>query len=69
MAYIAVDKNGCTNIFQNKPVRYVSKSLGYSGNWIRRETTYHTNVVNVPKGTAYKLTGKQMTWEDEPFKL
>jgi hypothetical protein len=26
-------------------------------------------IISVPKGTSLKLTDKQMTWDDEPFKL
>ena len=59
MAWIAVDKNGYEYIYDTRPTRK------------NRYRTYHVtnNYVLVPNGTSLKLTGKQMTWDDEPVEL
>ena len=69
MAYIAVDENGNESIYSHKPVRIISNSASLIYNqWCRRYNEGSTHV-NVPKGTALRLSGQQMTWSDEPFKL
>lgn len=57
MAWIAVNRNGNEVIFEYKP---------------KRGKYYWQNPddeVDVPKGIAEKLTGKPMSWNDEPKEL
>lgn len=61
MAWLAVGLHGGEAIFEGKPIR---NSYGD----LRPTDTFHT-VVNLPKGTIAKLIGKELTWEDEPYKL
>ena len=73
MAYIAVDKDGSEFIFSKKPKRDIDNNNkhiwwiydGYDNSY--KIIRCHMN--KVPKGTSLKLTGKQMTWSDEPIKL
>lgn len=39
-------------------------ALGVSGRSVQR-----TNEIELPKGTVYKLLGKELTWDDEPVEL
>lgn len=59
MAYIAIDKDGIEYIYEKKPYR---EDRGF---WYAHTYFY----IDVPKGTSKLLTGKQMTWDDEPFEL
>jgi hypothetical protein len=58
MAWIAVNKNGDEVIYQSKPYKLVEEF----------QTDYE-EFIFVPNGTSLKLTGKQMSFDDEPIKL
>lgn len=61
MPFIAVDKNGKEYICSVKPERDTHAEW-----WSLESYGY---LVEVPQGTSLKLTGKQLTWEDEPVEL
>lgn len=66
MAWIAVNQSGTEYVFAYRPVRVDPKHL------VELEMQYWEyggNEVEVPKGTAEKLTGKPMDWSDEPREL
>lgn len=70
MAWLAVNKNGTELITPGKPVR------GWCGHWEYSEEVYieseQGNVsfeIELPKGSVYKLLGKELTWDDEPVEL
>lgn len=65
MAWLCVDENGQEMIFDNKPYRDISSVGGY---WNRSKKADYCNV-DLPKGTIKKLIGKELTWEDEPYKF
>ncbi len=47
-----------------KPVR------GRCGHWEYLEEVYNVPIeIELPKGTVYKLLGKELTWDDEPVEL
>jgi hypothetical protein len=56
--WIAVDEDGSECIYSKPPVRW-------SNSWDCRPG----NFVDVPNGTAFKLTGLRLTWEHEPVCL
>ncbi len=59
IAWIAVDRKSKKFIFDGGPERVHSLWVTEGECWF----------VEVPKGTAEKLTGKPMTWADEPREL
>jgi len=59
MAFIAVDKNTTEWIYHYRPARLAEFDIFESPE----------DGVKVPKGTAEKLTGKPMSWEDDPREL
>ena len=53
-----------------KPVR------GWCGHWeysekvyVESEQGYVSIEIELPKGSVYKLLGKELTWDDEPVEL
>lgn len=59
MAWIAVDETGAEYLYNSEPTKDDECKIFKSDDkWIE-----------VPKGTSLKLTGNQMTWEDEPVEL
>ena len=62
MAWIAVDPNDDEYIFRDEPVRFEYYFDSQKENVIQ-------DYIVVPRGTSLKLTGKQMTWNDEPIEL
>jgi len=60
MAWLAVDANGTELIFSNTPERMTDI-------WLPGEI--EPDCVELPTGSIKKLTGKVMTWDDEPFEL
>ena len=66
VTYFAVDSDGTEVCFNDKPVR----SDNGLDVWNVPEDIYNdTNNVCLPKGTIKKLTGKQLTWKDEPIAI
>ena len=63
-AYLAVEPNGNELIFSEMPCRIDEHS---TCGWFCSSNS--TQCVNVPRGTIKKITGKSITWEDEPIKL
>lgn len=55
--YVAVDKNGEEWIYHPKPKRYFGKEFSCAAG----------DNVKLPKGTIFKIIGKELTWEDEPY--
>ena len=40
------------------------------GHWEYLEEVYNIPIeIELPKGTVYKLLGKELTWDDEPVEL
>lgn len=61
MAYLAVNEDGSEIIVNDN--RYLERDEDL-GEW----TTYgYSDIVQLPHGSIEKLTGKEMTWEDEPI--
>lgn len=70
MTWLAVNKDGKELVTPGKPVR------GWGGQWdfleeisIEGEQGNISMEVELPKGSVYKLTGKELTWDDEPIEL
>lgn len=60
MAWLAVDKNETEWIYKRIPTRSVKTD----------ECWYSTEQnIKIPSGSIEKLTGKQLTWKDEPIEL
>lgn len=55
-SFFAVDKNG------NELVSNDTLSRG-SDVW----HNYNDNITYLPKGSIYKMTGKKLSWDDEPL--
>ena len=67
MAWLAVDKDGKETIFEELPRRtkvYWEPATFGEGEWME-----FTHYVILPKGSIYKLIGKELTWEDEPIEF
>ncbi len=50
---------------------YARKAVrGRCGHWEYLEEVYNVPIeIELPKGTVYKLLGKELTWDDEPVEL
>lgn len=56
MAWVAVDQNGEEWVHSIEPAR---------GN----ECWFSPDYIELPSGTIKKLTGRDLTWDDEPVEL
>ncbi len=65
MAYIAINENGDEAIFEDMPVRSNDSWVGIN----RYHTSESDKKITLPKGTASRLVGYQMSWQDEPKRL
>lgn len=63
MAYLAVDKDGTEMIYEEKPFKG-----NKCGVWLPDDDDMD-GCIALPKGSIMKLIGKELTWDDEPFKL
>ena len=63
-AYLVVEPNGDELIFSEPPCKIDEFSRC---EWFTDSNT--AQYVYVPRGTIKKITGKTITWEDEPIKL
>ena len=64
MAWLAVDKNGCEWIFDDKPVIVHESYFDFPLYWY-----VCSNKVLLPKGIIKKLIGRDLSWNDEPVEL
>lgn len=64
--YFAVNKSGTEIASNTKPERYETAWLCLSENVAGWDDDYS---VLLPKGTIKKLTGKDLTWNDEPIEM
>lgn len=69
MAWLAVEKGGAELIFSSKPERIRYSWLGKLIGTYDDNSGIHELGVYLPKGTIEKLTGKCLTWSDEPVEL
>lgn len=65
MAWVAVHKNGEESIFDCEPKR----TINYWADEQFLGEGYYDSDIPLPKGTIKKLTGRELTWEDEPVEL
>ena len=63
-AYLAVEPNGNELIISEPPHRFDEYS---TCGWFCSSNS--SQCVSVPRGTIKKITGKTITWADEPIKL
>lgn len=68
MAYLVVDKDGTESIHEKEPMR-VADSFWDTSNDYKDNLERLPCDIFLPKGTIKKIIGKNLTWEDEPFKL
>ena len=61
--YLSVDENGKENVWCDMPSR------NDAGRWIKNEKCEHGMQIGyqIPKGRIEEITGKKLTWEDEPL--
>lgn len=65
MAWLAIDGDKTEYIYEAKPVRYKNCwSTQYD-----KDRNPIGGLVLLPKGSIYKLIGKNLTWEDEPIEM
>lgn len=62
MGYLAVDKNGEEMIYKEKPIKG-----NKCGIWIPDSDM--DDCIALPKGSIFKLIGRELTWDDEPVSL
>lgn len=66
MAYLAVNKNGTEKIFDQRPRR--GDDMG-RGIWFA-DLIYKTDFgITLPRNSIIALTGRKITFEDEPIKI
>lgn len=61
--YLAVDEDGLEYIFNCKPIRERTAF----GIWVGSRLDFSKK--SLPQGTIEKITGKKITWNDEPIKI
>lgn len=66
MAYLAVNPYKEEVVFNVKPARYNELRCWVQYNRLDEISTYG---VILPKGSIYKLIGKNLTWCDEPVEI
>ena len=68
MAWLAVNADGQEIISPSRPVRCLYDSLDF---WVDNEYVGAdiSLIITLPKGTIFKLLGKNMNWNDEPVEL
>lgn len=70
MAWLAVNKNNDEIISTGKPERSWGGEWSYSEEiWVESECGSVELTIMLPKGSIYKLIGKELTWNDEPVEL
>jgi len=62
MPYLAIDKNKTECIFDDIPTRQE-----YTHEWINIPSLGKYFIL--PNGSIEKLTGKKLTWKDEPIEI
>jgi len=62
MAWVAVDQDGDEYIYSKEPRRRTNRTY-----WIVEGNG--ANMIQLPSGTIEKLTGRTITWDDEPVEL
>lgn len=69
--FLAVNKNGDEVILDNVPARqgeiWTDERSTHDDEYFSVED--HNSAIVLPIGTIYKLTGKYLTWEDDPISL
>lgn len=60
--YLSVDQDGAEKKFDDMPIRYYNPFINY---WIPSPNNLSV-YGELPIGTIQKLTGRKLTWEDEP---
>ena len=71
IVFLAVNKNGDEVILDNFPVRqgevWTDERSAHDEEYFSVED--HNSAIVLPKGSIYKLTNKDLTWEDDPISL
>lgn len=67
MAYIAINEDGMANIFVHKPIR--SKNEFGDGIWSCEKFDMTLQQCAISPHAARRLTGKHLTWANEPFEI
>lgn len=67
MAWLAVHKNGNESISPYIPTRWMDE-------WVDMEDMGEDEwaidkSIALPRGSIFKLTGRELTWDDEPIEL
>ena len=77
MAFATVDKSGLECLFNEKPIRkkdfWHPSVIGQTSTlniWGDEEyEDLYYDLVSLPKGGIKKLTGRELSWNDEPVEL
>ena len=74
MAWLAVNENGQEIISPNRPDRWgfgldVWRNEEYIGTMDDDDMIGVERSIPLPKGSIFKLLGKNMNWDDEPIEL
>lgn len=69
MAWLAVNKNGDEIISPDKPTRWGDEWADMDDVCFESECVAVDMTLILPKGSIYKLIGKDLEWGDEPEKL
>lgn len=71
IVFLAVNKNGDEVILDNFPVRqgevWTDERSAHDEEYFSVED--HNSAIVFPKGSIYRLTGRYLTWEDDPISL
>lgn len=67
MVYFEVDQYGTEVCFNKEPKRYKYKEHGI---WcVIKDNSYLGNHVYLPAGSIEKITGRKISWADEPIAM
>ena len=69
MAWIAVNKNGDETISPDKPTKWSCEWADMDDVCLESECGLVDMTLSLPKGSIYKLIGRELTWKNEPVEL
>lgn len=67
MIWLAVDEDGAEWIYDSLPIRI--ELVGRQRFWANNDGDSDDSFIQLPKGTIEKISGIQLTWENEPLMI
>lgn len=69
MAWLAVNKDGSETISPSEPMKWADRWSDREDVCFESECGAVNMTLILPKGSIYKLIGRELTWKDKPVEL